>query len=292
MTEIEAKAAGVSQSLAAGAVACDGHTIRYYYHGESPQDGRILRVPGMHAAPAEDAIRRNLASVADLTLFTPHVRSAAEEAFVPLAPAVDSDSALVPCGQDTRRVDICLYARGSSALQAPDTSLLCDSKAVGLTAAFFAVGILRARAVSNHGSVWRSALQFGAAYTFTVGAEYARRIEGSADVYKTSRQIPFVTYRDTAALLAGAPLGSSLVAVEYGGEALADFVHPRRAVYVFGDEKDGLPADVVALCSHHVSISTAEGRPDSLNVAAAAAIVMYDRFCKMGRLRRDPDGEP
>jgi tRNA G18 (ribose-2'-O)-methylase SpoU len=60
-------------------------------------------------------------------------------------------------------------------------------------------------------------------------------------------------------------------------------------VYVLGDEKDGLPADVVALCSHHVSISTAEGRPDSLNVAAAAAIVMYDRFGKLDKLRKGPD---
>jgi tRNA(Leu) C34 or U34 (ribose-2'-O)-methylase TrmL len=268
---------------------CVAYVIRYYYHGESPQDGRILRIPASQTASAGVSLFDSLRDLVDLSNFAPHVRSAKEEAFVLLSPA--TASLLLACGDDARRVDVCLFPRPCESTAPAASSLLCDSKSAGLTGAFFAVGIVRGRAASNHGSVWRSALQFGAAYTFTVGAEYARRVEGSADVYKTARHIPCLGYRDATALVAGRPLGSSLVAVEYGGESLRGFVHPRRAVYVLGDERDGLPADLVARCTHHVSIATADGRPASLNVAAAAAIVMSDRLCKMDKLRKGPTAE-
>jgi tRNA(Leu) C34 or U34 (ribose-2'-O)-methylase TrmL len=263
-----------------------GYVIRYYYHGESPQDGRILRITASPTDSSGSSLFDSLRDAVDLTNFEPHVRSAKEQAFVLLTPS--TASLYFPSGNDMRRVDVCLFPRACASPVPAASSLLCDSKSAGLTGAFFAVGIVRGRAAANHGSVWRSALQFGAAYTFTVGAEYARRVEGSADVYKTARHIPCMAYRDVSALVAGRPVGSSLVAVEYGGESLGGFVHPRRAVYVLGDEKDGLPADLVGRCTHHISIATAEGRPDSLNVAAAAAIVMSDRLCKMERLRKGP----
>lgn len=79
------------------------------------------------------------------------------------------------------------------------------------------------------------------------------------------------------------PVDAQVVVVEYGGQDLCDFVHPRRALYVLGSEDDGVPPALVRAANRHVSIATAEGRPSSLNVAAAGTIVMYDRLMKERR---------
>jgi TrmH family RNA methyltransferase len=49
----------------------------------------------------------------------------------------------------------------------------------------------------------------------------------------------------------------------------------RRTAWLFGPEAHGLPADVSALASRQVSIPM-RGSAESLNVAAAAAICLYE----------------
>lgn len=87
---------------------------------------------------------------------------------------------------------------------------------------------------------------------------------------------------------------AQIVVVEYGGEDLCNFVHPKRALYVLGSEDDGVPPALVRAANRHVSIATVEGRPSSLNVAAAGAVVMYDRLTKekkgTGKDPGDADG--
>lgn len=158
--------------------------------------------------------------------------------------------------------------------------MVCNSSATSLTSNWFGIGILRGKASSNHGTLWRSALQFGCSMTFTIGQRYQRKIEACSDVYKTSRQIPCIPFPDVTAFMDMAPVDAKIVAVEYGGQDLISFVHPKRALYVLGSEDAGLPPELVAYAHAHISIPTADGRPDSLNVASAGAIIMYDRFMK------------
>jgi tRNA(Leu) C34 or U34 (ribose-2'-O)-methylase TrmL len=274
--------------MAAGAPG-ERWALRYYYAGEDASDGRLLPLPGgADAPPTAAAAVALLAGAVDLALFAPHVRPAADDAWVPLV-ASGAPAAAGPA----RRLDVRLWpaAPPPPAGPAAAAALTCDSAAAGLTASFFGIGIARGRSVANHGTVWRTALQMGAAFTFTVGAGYSRKVEGAGDVYKTHRSIPCIAYADWAALTAGAPVGSEVVAVEYGGRRLSEFDHPRRAVYVLGGETEGLDAAIVARARHHVAIDVVPGRPASLNVASAAAIVLWDRRMKERRgRRRAPDG--
>jgi TrmH family RNA methyltransferase len=64
--------------------------------------------------------------------------------------------------------------------------------------------------------------------------------------------------------------------VPRGGKALADTDLGERATFVLGAEREGLPEDVASSCDVLASIPLAEGA-ESLNVAAAGAIALYER---------------
>lgn len=236
--------------------------IRYHFAGERASDARLVPVPS-----SSDALAA-LNLCVDLAHFTPHIFSAQEDAWVVLTTS---------CAPSDPNLLIRLHPR---ARPARPLSLDCDSSSSALTSSFFAIGIARSHAAPNHGPLWRTALQLGAAYTFTIGAAYSLRIDARADVYKHLRSVPCLAYADEEAFWRARAVGADVVAVEVGGEDLGSFVHPQRAIYVLGAEREGLGKEVVERCDRHVSITVAEGRPGSMNVAAAAAVVMWDRVGK------------
>jgi TrmH family RNA methyltransferase len=61
--------------------------------------------------------------------------------------------------------------------------------------------------------------------------------------------------------------------VPRGGTPLAGVC---GSTFVLGAEREGLPEDVLARCDERVTISLADGA-ESLNVAAAGAIALYER---------------
>ena len=72
------------------------------------------------------------------------------------------------------------------------------------------------------------------------------------------------------------------VAVEKrrSAESLDDFVHPERAVYIFGPEDGSLTPGLLHSCHRFVCIPTVtEHAP--LNLAAAVNVVLYDRYAKL-----------
>lgn len=74
--------------------------------------------------------------------------------------------------------------------------------------------------------------------------------------------------------------GFTPVAVEVReqSEFLDEFVHPERAVYVFGPEDGSVPKGVLAFCHRFVRIRTETRTP--LNLAAAVNVVLHDRYVK------------
>ena len=64
--------------------------------------------------------------------------------------------------------------------------------------------------------------------------------------------------------------------VPRGGSPLAKLELRERVTFVLGAEREGLPAEVAEDCDELASIPLAEGA-DSLNVAAAGAIALYER---------------
>jgi tRNA(Leu) C34 or U34 (ribose-2'-O)-methylase TrmL len=72
--------------------------------------------------------------------------------------------------------------------------------------------------------------------------------------------------------------GFTPVAVELrdNAEELPFFIHPDKALYVFGPEDGNVPRGVLAECHRFVRIPTAS----CLNLAVAAGAVLYDRQAK------------
>ncbi|ORV53463.1 RNA methyltransferase [Mycolicibacter engbaekii] len=90
--------------------------------------------------------------------------------------------------------------------------------------------------------------------------------------------IPVAVVADTGAVLAALHgAGLQVVATALDGELSLDDADPvltARTAWLFGPEAQGLPADAAAAADHRLRIPMSGGA-ESLNVAAAAAICLY-----------------
>jgi len=138
-----------------------------------------------------------------------------------------------------------------------------------------AIGIERGKTPANLGTLWRSAVCFGAAYVFTVGQRFQRE---AADVCKSWRNIPCFSYADWLDFATHRPYDVPLVGVELTDDAkpLESFYHPERALYLLGPEDGSLSRQAQDHCEHLVSFTSRY----CLNVATAGSIVLYDRQTK------------
>ena len=139
---------------------------------------------------------------------------------------------------------------------------------------YFGIGIYETKETTNVGTLWRSAMNFGADYIFTIGARYKKQ---RTDTTKTWRNIPLFAFKDWEDFISHLPKDAELVFVEQSEKAhpLVDFSHPKQAIYILGAEDYGVPEEL--MFGHRVvEIDT----PMCLNVAVAGSIVMFDRKCK------------
>ncbi|NLE60435.1 MAG: RNA methyltransferase [Planctomycetes bacterium] len=141
---------------------------------------------------------------------------------------------------------------------------------------YWGIGVYQPKKEHNFGTILRNAYAFGASFVFTVGPRF--RLQ-AADTARAWRHVPVFRYEDMDDLRGHLPYSCNLVGVEIIEEAiyLPRFSHPERACYLLGAEDYGLPREVVACCEHAVRIP---GAAYCLNLATAAAIVMYDRVSK------------
>ncbi len=132
----------------------------------------------------------------------------------------------------------------------------------------------------NIGSLWRSAVVYGAAFLATVGRRY--RLQAS-DTVNGRSCLPLFEYQTLDDLVSHLPHGTQLVMIEQaiGATWLPDFEHPRQALYILGAEDHGIPSAMLVRAHYLVQIPTVA--TDSLNVAVAGSIVLYDRFTKLVR---------
>ena len=155
---------------------------------------------------------------------------------------------------------------------------------------YFGIGVEGISKEMNLGNLFRSAHAFGASFVFTVDAEYGR-LAKLADTATTPENLPLYQFADAGALTL--PKGCKLVGIELLDEAddLPSFRHPRCAAYVFGPERGSLSPETVARCDYLARIPTGF----CINLAAAGAVVMYDRLLNLGRFAERPlvpGGEP
>ena len=146
---------------------------------------------------------------------------------------------------------------------------------------FFAVGVYHPKTEVNVGTLLRSAYLYDAAYVFTVGRRYSPQ---PGDTPRTPRHIPLFHFDTIDDVIEHLPEACPLVGVELDprGQRLDRFEHPQRAAYLLGAEDHGLPPHVRDACHALVEIPTPQ--PQSMNVAVAGSIVLYDRSVKAARL--------
>lgn len=137
---------------------------------------------------------------------------------------------------------------------------------------YFEIGIYQPKTEMNVGTLWRSAIQLGAAGIFTIGRRYRKQ---STDTLKADRCIPLRNYNTFEEMLATRPHGALLIGVEMGGQPISRYNHPKQAIYLLGAEDNGLPPSVLAKCNNIVSLEAVAH--SSYNVAVAGSIVMYHR---------------
>jgi tRNA G18 (ribose-2'-O)-methylase SpoU len=145
---------------------------------------------------------------------------------------------------------------------------------------YFGVAAHRPKTAANVGTLWRSATVYGAAFLATVGHRYVRQ---PSDTPKSPLHTPLHHYADLDDLIEHLPWSCPLIGVELidGAIPLGSFTHPMRALYLLGAEDNGLPPAVQRRCHHVVQIPSEQSQ--SLNVAVAGSIVLYDRHVKLSR---------
>ncbi|MBM3646624.1 MAG: RNA methyltransferase [Alphaproteobacteria bacterium] len=149
---------------------------------------------------------------------------------------------------------------------------------------YFGIGVEGVSKAMNVGTLFRTAHAFGASFVFTVRAQYNRSEGAHSDTSDTPGSVPTYHFADLASFRL--PQGCRLVGVEITEEAieLPSFRHPRQAAYILGAEREGLSADLQALCDHVVKIPTRF----SVNLGVAGALIMYDRLLSLGRHAERP----
>jgi len=154
------------------------------------------------------------------------------------------------------------------------------------------IGIYMASKPENIGSLLRNAACFGATFVFTVaGIKYDGAV---TDTGRSDRHMPLFQFPDWETMRKCWPRHAKLICLEdyqtaslmgLAPEWLDDFAHPEQAIYLLGAEKYGIPEEILREADHVISIPTRF----SLNVAATAAVLLYDRYAKF---KPGPPREP
>ncbi len=152
---------------------------------------------------------------------------------------------------------------------------------------YFGIGVEGASKAMNIGTLFRTAHAFGAAFVFTVRAQYNRREGAHSDTSDTPRSVPTHHFKDLHDFRL--PIGCRLIGVEITDDAieLPSFRHPRQAAYVLGAEREGLSLELQSRCDYIVRIPTRF----SVNLGVAGALIMYDRLLSLGRHAPRPVAE-
>lgn len=142
---------------------------------------------------------------------------------------------------------------------------------------YFGIGIWGPQYEENVGTLFRSAVCFGASFIFTIGRKYKRQC---TDTVNSTGKIPYFKYVSSEDFVKSLPDGCQIVCVEISDKSrnLANFCHPDKSVYLLGNECMGIPEKFMK-DKMIVQIPTTY----CLNVASAGTVVMYDRISKLLR---------
>lgn len=139
------------------------------------------------------------------------------------------------------------------------------------------IGLFNPKIASNVGAVLRAAYCYEADMVAIEGARNGSLKHG-ANTTGTQKHIPTFTH---GKLLDHRPHDTQVVVIDLIPSAisLVDFIHPKRAMYIFGPEDGTLGKQHTENAQHVVYIPTVT----CMNLAATVNVVLYDRLVKMAR---------
>ncbi len=142
----------------------------------------------------------------------------------------------------------------------------------------FGICFYQAKTDTNIGTAFRSAYLYGAWGLATIGRRYRTQSSDTVKALKHIQYNHFKSFDQFAHYYRR--LAFSIVALELDEKSikLPDFSHPKDTIYVLGNEVYGIHPVNLRKCDSIIQIPTKE--PISMNVSAAASIVMYDRITK------------
>jgi TrmH family RNA methyltransferase len=120
----------------------------------------------------------------------------------------------------------------------------------------------------NLGTALRAADAFGAGVALSAGCADVSSPKAVRASVGALFRVPLSSFDE--------PPGRRIALVPRGGTPLPDVELDGDVVLVVGAERDGLPAEVLAGCDERATIPQ-PGAAESLNVAVAGAIALYER---------------
>jgi TrmH family RNA methyltransferase len=130
------------------------------------------------------------------------------------------------------------------------------------------LALWRVRDPGNVGTLLRAADAFGAAVALSAGCADPLAPKALRASVGAIFRVPLVPFDDLP--------GRRIALVAHGGTPLSEVELAGPTVFVLGAEREGLPEEVVAQCNELATIPL-PGAAESLNVAAAGAIALYER---------------
>lgn len=132
----------------------------------------------------------------------------------------------------------------------------------------------------NLGQAIRACSCFDVGQVWWSGRRVVQKLEGLDRIPREERMRGYndvkLLYSERA--LDAFPSDTIPVALEFrpNSEKLPDFIHPKKAVYVFGPEDGSLDKGILSRCHRFVFIPTKH----CVNLSAAVYMVLYDRMVK------------
>lgn len=134
------------------------------------------------------------------------------------------------------------------------------------------IGLDNPKFKENVGSAMRAVGVYNASFLAVTGKRFDT---AQTDTMKHYRQIPFFRVNDLHSII---PYDCIPVAVDLidNATSLINYIHPKRAFYIFGAEDATLGNRILSWCRDIVYIPT----QGCMNLAATVNVVLYDRMLK------------
>ena len=144
------------------------------------------------------------------------------------------------------------------------------------------IGLINPKSPLNVGAVMRAAGCYQATAVRYSGERFGREAKYNTDTKDVKSRVPLTHMNN---LLDDLPVDVEVVCVEFveGAVPLPSFVHPQRALYIFGPEDGSIAQDLIDKAGSVVFVPTI----GCMNLAATVNVVLYDRLVKSGAQRDD-----